>query len=227
MFNDKYGLTQAVLSGRKTMPRRIIPPIEIEWARRGKVTLPVSAYRHGTLWMDCRQFLPDSGLFDYAAPQKYQPLYDIGEEVAIAQTYKDAQWKPDTLQQVWVKEPTIFPALDPITSYCGWVDLPLKCHEGWNNKMFVMAGLMPHAIRITRIEATRLQYISDKDCLREGVEKWMNCYIVAGIMEHGGKNNATFNTPQQAFAALINRISGKGTWESNPWTYIYEFELVR
>ena len=25
MFNDKYGLTQAVLEGRKTMTRRIVP----------------------------------------------------------------------------------------------------------------------------------------------------------------------------------------------------------
>lgn len=28
-------------------------------------------------------------------------------------------------------------------------------------------------------------------------------------------------------AALINRISGKGTWEFNPWVYVYEFELLK
>ena len=32
MFNDRYGLTQAVLDGRKTMTRRIIPQKVVEYA---------------------------------------------------------------------------------------------------------------------------------------------------------------------------------------------------
>ena len=33
--------------------------------------------------------------------------------------------------------------------------------------------------------------------------------------------------PREAFAALIDRISGKGTWQRNPWVYVYTFELLR
>jgi hypothetical protein len=40
-------------------------------------------------------------------------------------------------------------------------------------------------------------------------------------------NHITFKTPRKAFGALIDRISGKGTWERNPWVYAYEFELVQ
>ena len=29
------------------------------------------------------------------------------------------------------------------------------------------------------------------------------------------------------FSILIDKVSGKGTWGSNPWVYVYEFELVR
>ena len=61
MFNDRYGLTQAVLEGKKTMTRRIIPDIEIDWNRRGGVTLPVSGFEHGVLFMDVRKILPDMG----------------------------------------------------------------------------------------------------------------------------------------------------------------------
>jgi hypothetical protein len=25
---------------------------------------------------------------------------------------------------------------------------------------------------------------------------------------------------------LIDRVSGKGMWESNPWVWVYEFELT-
>ena len=30
-----------------------------------------------------------------------------------------------------------------------------------------------------------------------------------------------------AFATLIDKVSGKGTWESNPWCFCYEFKLVK
>ena len=93
--------------------------------------------------------------------------------------------------------------------------------------MFVRADLMEETIRITDIQLQRLNNITDEDCLKEGVEKWIDCYIVAGIMENHGKNNVCFDTPREAFAALIDRISGKGTWERNPWVYVYTFELLR
>lgn len=32
---------------------------------------------------------------------------------------------------------------------------------------------------------------------------------------------------QEAYAALIDKISGKGTWEGNPWVFVYDFELVK
>ena len=29
-----------------------------------------------------------------------------------------------------------------------------------------------------------------------------------------------------AFAALIDKVSGKGTWKKNPWVFAYSFELI-
>ncbi len=44
----------------------------------------------------------------------------------------------------------------------------------------------------------------------------------------GGKTTQWYAmTPRGAFAALIDKISGKGTWESNPYVFVYEFELVK
>lgn len=36
-----------------------------------------------------------------------------------------------------------------------------------------------------------------------------------------------FDTPRKAFAALIDKVSGRGTWDRNPWVVVYEFELVK
>ena len=132
------------------------------------------------------------------------PAYQIGEEVAVAQRYEDAIHPLD-----WVNK------------------LLYEDEPGWKNKMFVRADLMPHRIRITDIRVERLQDISEEDCLREGVEKWIDSYIVSGIMENHGKNNVCFDTPREAFAALIDRISGRGTWQRNPWVFVYEFELIK
>ena len=206
MFNDKYGLTQAVLEGRKTMTRRVITQIE-DLDEVGVWTAPyVTIIRNGRKMTD---------IF---------PAYQVGEEVAVAQNYEQAGWKPDTLQQAWVKKPTIFPDLDEYQPLCGWVDLPFKYHKGWTNKMFVLADLMPHRIRITDIKVERLRDISSEDCLREGIEaRVTGCHTFYYI--HGEER--PYNFPKQAFAALIDKVSGRGTWESNPYVFAYEFELVR
>ena len=214
MFNERFGLQQAVLDGTKTMTRRIIHDIEIDWNRSGRVTLPVGGFENGTLLMNVRSILSDAGINDYPAPAKYQPAYKMGEEIAIAQKYWDLRNCDAFYEALQKADPTF----------------PLECirdEAGCHNKMFVKAQWMPHRIRIKSIKAERLQSISDEDCMREGVVKWMNCYIVTGIMEDRGKNNVCFDTPREAFAALIDRISGKGTWQRNPWVYAYEFELVQ
>ena len=208
MFNDRYGLTDAVLSGRKTMTRRIIPSIEINWARRGKVTLPVSGYRHRALWIDCRQLLPDSSPFDYVAPQKYQPAYDFDEEVAVAQSYQTL------IEQGYLAD----------DRKDGWVNEKYITSPGYSNKMFVRADLMPHRIRITNIKAERLQDISEEDCLREGIVK-TDCVAPYGFPAGNGKWKI-YRTPQDAYACLIDKVSGKGTWSSNPWVVAYEFEVI-
>ena len=216
MFNDRYGLTQAVLEGKKTMTRRIIPDIEIDWVRRGRVTLPVGGFENDVLFMDVRSILRDAGISDYPAPAKYQPRYERGEELAVAQCYKDIDYRG------------IVAFEDASDIQPGMVrPIPAQDSAGWTNKMFVRADLMEETIRITDIQLQRLNNITDEDCLKEGVEKWIDCYIVSGIMENQGKNNICFDTPREAFAALIDRISGKGTWQRNPWVYVYTFELVR
>lgn len=173
MFNDKYGLTQAVIEGRKTQTRRV--------AVNGK-------------WSDIRN-----------------AAYRIGEEVAVAQSYKDC------LSSSWIK---YIHDVDPAVSY----DRELSLSPGQDNKMFVRAELMPHRIKITNIRVERLQDISDKDCLKEGVNKICDFYGFPDIKKDDWGH---YNTPQAAFASLIDKVSGKGTWESNPWVFVYDFELIK
>jgi len=209
MFNDRFGLTEAVLAGRKTMTRRIIGQyIEIDWNRRGVVQLPVGGFEHDVLFMDVRQILPDAGRSDYSAPKKYQPKYERGEIIAVAQSYHELN-----------KRGFIAPE---------WCEHSCEDSAGYENKMFVRADLMPHRIRITDIQLQRLNNISDEDCIREGIQKgdFKDFPQQMYFPYKGCKDTEVMWTPQGAFSILIDKICGKGTWDSNPWVYVYTFELL-
>lgn len=49
--------------------------------------------------------------------------------------------------------------------------------------------------------------------------------VVAYTYQRKGKEKL-FLTPRDAYASLIDAISGKGTWKKNPLVYVYEFELI-
>lgn len=98
-----------------------------------------------------------------------------------------------------------------------------KGTAGFTNKMFVAASMMPHHIRITDIRVERLQDISDEDCLREGVLTITDMHDITNY--YFGESDEYY-TPRKAFAALIDKVSGRGTWDRNPLVWCYSFELV-
>lgn len=214
MFNDKYSLTQAVLEGRKTMTRRVckydrpnetydivFPVFEPnDYDNDGNIVSPLN-YAFG--WKN------DKG--DFTGWNI--PKYKVGEVVAIAQSYESLGMNPEI-------------ALDDKDGIGFYTKT--KFAPGWKNKMFVRADLMPHHIRITNIKIKRLQDISDKDCLKEGIYKgqcgsadthFMDAYYYKGDIQ-------PYCTPREAFASLIDCVSGKGTFKSNPYVFVYEFELI-
>lgn len=95
--------------------------------------------------------------------------------------------------------------------------------------MFVKPELMPHQIRITDVRVERLQDISDEDCLKEGIAPMIvGCeYYVFSFIDKEKGRFLDYKTPREAYAALIDKVSGKGTWESNPYVFVYDFELVK
>ena len=138
--------------------------------------------------------------------------YKVGDIVAIAQPYKDiiecmAEYS------------------DIIINVDGSINREYKA--GWTNKMFVKADLMKHHIKITDVKVERIQSISVDDILCEGVWQFYdnkNLFYVSKNI--GYAPDVAFLSAREAFWYLIDNISGKGTWESNPWVIAYSFELV-
>lgn len=213
MFNDHYGLTRAVLLGRKTMTRRVEKelerlvtayekdcgePFEIIFQKWDEVTSSLSIFTpHGMV--------------------KYKPHYYINEVVAVAQCYKDII---DELPEI----------------YREWVIGFYHNTKAWTNKLYTLPELMPSQVRMTDVKIERLQDITFQDVYKEGFTKevindgWGNySYHWEAVLVYYDKRGCTKTIqsiePRDAYAMLINKpgVGRVGLWEENPFVVAYEF----
>lgn len=201
MFSEKFGLQQAVLNGSKTMTRRIEPSLKVLPEKLDDEEYIMQTIREDSILVE--RCYKGAKLSSWVI----RPRFHLFEKIAVAQRYADA--------------------INPID----WVNRELyKDEKGWSNKMYVKADLMPHQIEITDYRIERMQYITEEDCLKEGIMEgeFMNTwdryyYDVCGDVP----NHITFYDPKKAFISLIRNISGNKAWESNPYVLVYSFRLVK
>ena len=101
---------------------------------------------------------------------------------------------------------------------------------GFYDKGYGKAKDMPHQILITNVRVKKIQDISHEDCMLEGVKfcEDNQMYFVKGINEYELSDSTIwFHSPRDAFRSLINRINGDGTYENNPYAFIYNFKLIK
>lgn len=201
MFNDKCFLTDLTLEGIKRKTRRPIKVKKIIVWYCDPMFNPAGAY-----------YKDHSGyyqLIDGDTGKVIRPRYKVGEIVAVAQSYYKA-------------------GIDPGMILGDGSNGFIFNEKGWKNKMYVRPDLMPHRIKITGVRAERIQDISDEDCLAEGIQfdgKAQSFYC--GFNTSTGSKIWLGRNPREAFAALIDRTSGKGTWQSNPLVFVYEYKLIK
>ena len=202
MFNEKYGLQRAVLSRTKTKTRRDGKKVEKQYA----------------FYVVANEM---KGKEDYLSLEEFaisKSPYKVGDIVAIQQSYKELleeEYMPTSIENEVIR-------------------MVEQNHIGCTNKMYVKAELMPHHVRITEVRFEQLKCISDEECLEEGIyrrDDMINSnmedvvrYTFENCFERGVFK--TYSTPRDAFASLIDKISGKGTWEKNEYVYVYGIERV-
>lgn len=201
MFNDKCFLTDLTLEGIKRKTRRPIKVKNIIVRDCDPIFNPADAY-----------YKDHSGyyqLIDGDTGKVIRPRYKVGEIVAVAQSYYKA-------------------GIDPGMILGDGSNGFIFNEKGWENKMYVRPDLMPHQIKITGVCAEKLQDISDEDCLAEGIQfdgKAQSFYC--GFNTSTGSKIWLGRNPRESFAALIDLTSGKGTWQSNPFVFVYEYKLIK
>ncbi len=212
MFNDKFGLTEAVLNGKKTMTRRIVSEKLLE------------------RWSDYEAFCNSVCTEGIITERQYyneinfyldNSKYKIGEVVAVAQSYKNAnvRYLPEEDEEF------------------GCYNFPADQTKGWDNKMFVRADLMPHQIQITDISIQKLRDISDEDVIKEGFSlepindnngsyAFHHEYMLTYLDKMGLSKEIRDRSAKDAYSLLIDKIYPNLLWE-NPYVFTYDFKLIK
>lgn len=212
MFDDKYGLTDAVLQGRKTMTRRLVG---------NRMTKDdVEAYLKGY-----------TELADKAAS------YKIGEVVAVAQSYKSIfeeslnyalpryHWLDDHIDEKGFENKMFVKASEMPHQIC-ITDIKVERLQDISDDDCMREGIIPitwrQYLKQDIYDLTPQKYIDHNvytlEKFRKGIE---DCWAERDPNEYVAEE------AKVAFAVLIFKTLGRKVWESNPWVFAYSFELVK
>lgn len=203
-------LFHKVVKGEKTQTRRMIV------SRTGYFQVES---RNGVIF-DIWQTDDNEWCGDNLVP--VNPKYKVGEKVYLKEPHilYQEDYQESRLSQSGIQYAYKFGSNLSIEEITG------KSDSKWNNKLFMPESAARYFIEITAVRAERLQDITEADCIKEGIDRIDFPAIHFGI-EEGEYFNWLGNTPQEAYASLIDKINGKGTWEENPFVWVYDFKLVK
>jgi len=120
--------------------------------------------------------------------------------------------------RLWVRETfCVCPKCDCFLGYRANQELPAVCEFcgqmnriKWKPSLFMPRSASRLTLEIESVRVERLQDISGKDCIAEGV------------LGHGGDESRA----KTEYMLLWESINGKGSWALNPWVWVIEFKKL-
>ena len=201
----------AVIEVRKTQTRRIINP-QPDIIR----SIANDLAKHPGYEISEKTWTPAPAFHFLMSGSKFlDPRYKVGESVYIKEPFHN----PD----------------DFLIYYKYGTSVEWNSKIKWKNPRMMAARQARFFIEITDVRCERVADISDEDCLMEGVKcfeqpiehRFVYCYDVVPSADNGHVKYVGFNTPRDAYAALFDKINGKGSFERNPYVFVYEYKLIK
>lgn len=197
MFNDKYCLTKAVLEGRKTQTRRIIPKdfFTLQWDVRDDTLVVENEWGD---FIDIRN-------------TKFC-MFKKDEIVAVAQSYKDCGGFMEDGTPRWDYISCIVGNKNAGWSNKMFVKPELMPHQ-----------IRMKNVRIERLQdisdedclAEGIEFDAKAKSFYCGMNVLNNSKIWLGC------------SPREAYATLIDKVGKKGDWGRNPYVFVDEFKLIK
>jgi hypothetical protein len=193
-------MVNAILEGRKTMTRRTMKD-NVQWWKMNNIQqlLKLAPYQAGDiLWVR----------------ETWKPKVFAGNKL------NGFDYKADHV--AWLEKNG-----QKFTKNSG-----CETGEKWKPSIFMPRKAARIFLEVTNVRVERLQDISESDAIAEGVELVAENEIFGGEKYTGewyknyGKEGYTFLRPIDSFRTLWESINGEGSWNSNPFVFVYEFKSV-
>lgn len=229
-------MVQAILEGRKTQTRRIVPE---RW---------LDAYYEYDEY--CSAVMPS----DVHCVRFYEKQYfmekckwQVGGLLWVREShFRFGQWRKNGLtktgKQKWRFHPDKVFSSPYAPNFRYQDDPPANVQKnsqrvlGWykRSSLFMPKEFARIWLEITNIKVERLQDISEEDAIAEGIQRLMASN--AQLLEYGQlyKNyqstlTGIFNDglkPIGSFQSLWEKINGEESWNANPFVWVIEFKRI-
>ena len=178
-------------------------------------------------WFFQSLVLHASGRFTFGKVGEYNPKPEDIIECKPRFNVGDQLWVKETYQHTNILN------LNPEDENYGYVykadGQPWESYEGWKWKpgRFMPKIASRTWLEVTEVKCERLQDISDKDCIAEGIlrteygyKNYYKKYPVSDFMR--GTNQALLS-----FKSLWWEINGEESWIENSWVFAYTFKKIQ
>lgn len=191
-------MVRAILEGRKTQTRRIIPeqpnidPQTGDWlwayGKPYESVVPIERYVESRL-LSCK----------YGKP---------GDRLWVRETYRKNELKTG-----WPYE------------YRATEEQDLTPTDGpWKPSIFMPRDASRITLEVKNVRVERLHDISKADAIAEGIERFRP---VPGdgdpTTKYKDASGKWISDPIQAYKTLWESINGPGSWDENPWVWVVKF----
>ncbi|EPL2028792.1 hypothetical protein L4Z02_000352 [Pseudomonas aeruginosa] len=210
-------MVRAILEGRKTVTRRVMKP---QPDFLGSMVDPNTPFKTLDAGLHARITCP------YGEP---------GDRLWVRETWTDVNmcgapalaYRADEDIRDLMEEPGFLddrgafnyddPRVKPYPFACWYAELD---QARWRPSIHMPRWASRILLEITSVRVERLQDISEKQALAEGVE-----LEGEGVCFAGAPGTAS-DTPEESFKLLWELINGAGSWKANPWVWVVEFKRV-
>jgi hypothetical protein len=208
-------MVQAILAGRKTQTRRAT----------GLVQVNAAPNDWQLCWTQSTRINGKSVQFGAGFQSKINPKNVVFEKCPYGKP-GDVLW----VRETWANLNADFPSITPYYVYKA--DLDHKDQHGpitWKPSIHMPKTACRLFLKITNIRAERLQDISERNAIAEGILAVESFDSGCGISKKQLYQNYlesgyTELLPKDSFKSLWQSINGKESWYANPWIWVVEFE---
>jgi hypothetical protein len=85
-------------------------------------------------------------------------------------------------------------------------------------------------LKVTRVSLERLNDISSTDAINEGIDRCRDCDTNEELYYfypcNDLRDDSWLFSSKTSFYSLWKSINGNGSWEKNPWVWVYEFKKI-